>query len=74
MTLIELLDEIKDLYSDGNLNLKANIINILDEAIVKIINVKESGKETEDLLKDAKAIKSFIPHVLAYRLYLDSVK
>lgn len=74
MTLIELLDEIKDLYSDANLKLQANIISILDEAVVKIINAKESGKETEELLKDAKAIKSFIPHVLAYRLYLDSVK
>ena len=74
MTLIELLDEIKQLYSNADLKLQANIISILDETIVKIIEAKESGKETEDLIKDAKAIKSAIPHVLAYRLYLDSVK
>lgn len=76
MTLIKLIEDINDQYIDSDINTKANIITILEEALAKIIKEKEKGthKDLNDMLKDSLVLKTFTPYLLAYRFYLDSVK
>ena len=72
MTLIGLLHEINEHYQQSNFKKKANIIKILEEAHSKII--ENEDQEPEDIIKDNEALEKVKPILLAYRLYLDSVK
>lgn len=74
MTLNELLEEISDHYDQGNVNFKAGVIEILEEAITKIIELKDKERDIKEVYKDTLALRSFIPFVMAYRTYLDSIK
>lgn len=74
MTLNKLLQEITDHYEEGNINFKAGTIEILEEALRKIIELKDSDREAKEVYKDTVALKAFVPYVIAYRNYLDSIK
>ena len=74
MTLNELLQEITDQFEEGDTNFKAGVVEILEEAIRKIIELKDKERDINEIYKDTVSIKAFVPYVISYRNYLDSIK